>query len=109
MPAKTSKLQTAVLSAAGSRRVTSIEPTPRVTIQNELEVLFNELVTTGAEIEAMEATLHPITHISGAGEGESGNEYPPQPAVIDSIRGLQSAVRSYNNRLSYLRNQLALS
>lgn len=107
MPAKTSKLQP-VLSAAGPRPVESVAPA-RVTVQNELEVLFNELVTTGAEIEAMEETLNPVTHDGGIGAGKEISEQPPQPVVIYSIRVLQDAVRSYNARLSSLRSRLALS
>jgi hypothetical protein len=91
-----------------SNKLSSIEPADRVTIQGELKTLFTLLVTTSAEVEALENALEPIAHGGGvAGCGEQ-SPVPPQPAVIESIRGLISSVESYNQRLSNIRLRLAL-
>ena len=83
-------------------------PVARVTVQGELEALFNALVTTGAEVAAMEEALEPIAHAYGVGEGVAGDAAPPQPSVISSIRGMIASVETFNARLSVLRNRLAL-
>jgi hypothetical protein len=91
-----------------SAQQTGNMPTARVTVQGELESLYDLLVTAGGEIDALEQTLDPVMHAGGTGEDSAGHAEPPQPEIINTIRGLAASVRSYNNRLSNLRLRLAL-
>lgn len=108
MPSKSPAKAAAAGSAQNQEKQCSL-PDARVTVQSEIESIFNALVTTGAEIEALENTLLPIAHDGGGAPGQcGGTEPPPQPQVIDSLRGLLSGVESYNIRLLSLRHRLAL-
>jgi len=109
MPSKSPAKAAAATGVDQNKEQQCSLPTARVTVQSEIESIFNALVTTGAEIEALENTLLPIAHGGVVGSGQCGDtEPPPQPQVIDSLRGLLSGVESYNIRLSNLRHRLAL-
>lgn len=84
------------------------EPTARMTVQSELEALFNVLVETGGELDALEQTFEPVLHSGGVGEEGAGHASPPQPDVINKIRDLISSVRAHNARLSNIRLRAAL-
>jgi hypothetical protein len=95
-------------TVSGAQQTGGIPPATRVTVQGELNRLFNLLVVTGGELDALEQTLDPVLHAGGAGEGSAGNAEPPQPDVISTIRGLIAGAESNNARLSNLRFRLAL-
>ncbi len=84
-------------------------PSVRVTVQGELNALYDFLIITSEYVSRLEETLSPVTHDSRANgcDGESEPK-PPQPEIVSSIQGLQASVRAHNARLESLLLRLAL-
>ncbi|MGF6764053.1 hypothetical protein P3T24_004384 [Paraburkholderia sp. GAS33] len=83
-------------------------PAPRITLDGEIQSLYDALINLGGQIDRLEQTLHPVIHQSPPDEKQNGQVYAVVPPAIQSLRGLRDSVEAYVARISDISNRVAL-
>lgn len=87
--------------------LTPISPPPVITVDAELDALYNLLGCTCELLDRLEAKLHPVVFPAAP---TSGPEVSAQmvPPVIERIRGMAYSVVMHNERLAGTIERLAV-
>ena len=96
------------ISAAKNPGIVSPPVPMPVSVESELQIAFDLLVSTGSYIEGLESSLRSVTYLTENGEGSGEQTTMVVPQLVERLRGLNASIRTYNRRLSDLQSRLAL-
>jgi hypothetical protein len=83
-------------------------PAPRVTLDAEIQSLYDAIVNLSSQIDLLEAALRPVIHQSPPEEQKECRLGVVMPPAIESLRGLRESVEAYVRRLADISSRVAL-